>query len=440
MALVRTSNLTRVLLAAIVIVYVAIGALYAALTPAWQVPDEPAHYNYVESLAEGEGFPVLEPSDYDQELLGELTSRGFPPELSTEPLEYEDHQPPLYYLLATPVFLLFDGMLLPIRLVSVLLGAALLLVAFGVVRAVFPSEPAVALAATAFIAFLPQHVAMTAGVNNDVLGELVVAGALLLLVRYVSGGGDRPWVGGLVLGLGLLTKTTAYISLGTAAVSIAIRWRRERHDWRWAASQAVWMLIPALLLSAAWFARNGLTYGWPDLLGLGRHADVVAGQPRTSEWLAEFGWLGLVERLVQTTFRSFWGQFGWMGVPLPTRLYQLLTLLDLGVLGGFVWWLLDRRRPRLTASQRAAVALLVVSCTFTVLAFLWYNLTFVQHQGRYLFPALIPIGSAVALGLTMLASVLPRRVRGWSVGAVFVAMALLDVYVLLRVIVPALES
>jgi 4-amino-4-deoxy-L-arabinose transferase-like glycosyltransferase len=427
-------------LAAIVIAYVATGALYAALTPAWQVPDEPAHYNYVEALAEGEGLPVLEPGDYDQHLLEELTARRFPPELSIEPLEYEDHQPPLYYLLATPIFLLFDGSLLPLRLVSVLLGAVLLVVAFGAVQAVFPAQPGIALAATAFIAFLPQHVAMAAGVNNDVLGELLVAGALWLLIRYVDRGSDRPWGVGLVLGIGLLSKTTAYISLPVAACAIAIRWRRERRGWRWVGAQFAWMFIPALLLGATWFARNGLTYGWPDLLGLERHEDIVAGQPRTGVWLAELGWLGLARQLVLTTFRSFWGQFGWMGVPLPTRLYQLLTLFDLGVLGGFVWWVFDRHRARLTATQHAGVALLVISSLFTVLGFLWYNLTFVQHQGRYLFTALIPIGTAVALGLSMLASILPQRVRGWSVGAVFAALALLDVYVLLRVIVPALAG
>ncbi len=438
MAAVKATTLRRALLATIVITYVAIGVLYAVFTPTWQVPDEPAHYNYVESLAEGEGFPLLEPGDYDQELLAELTSRRFPPGLSVESLEYEDHQPPLYYLLATPIFLLFDGALLPLRLFSVSLGAILLLVAYATVQAVFPAQPSVALAATAFIAFLPQHVAMTAGVNNDVLGELVVACALWLLVRYVGAEADRPWPVGVLLGAALLTKTTAYVSLGTAVCAVAIRWRREGRGWRWALGQTAWMLVPAVLLSGFWFARNGLTYGWPDLLALGRHEDVVAGQPRTIEWLMEMGPAGLLYQLVRTTFQSFWGQFGWMGVLLPTRVYQALAFLDLLLLGGFLWWLLDRRRPRLGPTQRAALSLMAVSCLLTVLAFTWYNLSFVQHQGRYLFPALIPIATAVALGLLQLASVLPKPLRGWAVTAVLIALALFDVYVLFRVIVPAL--
>ena len=81
--------------AVILVVYLVVGSLYAAGTPIWQAPDEPAHYNYIRSLAEGEGLPVMESGDYDQAYLSRLTSEAFPPELSVLPLEYEDHQPPL---------------------------------------------------------------------------------------------------------------------------------------------------------------------------------------------------------------------------------------------------------------------------------------------------------------------------------------------------------
>lgn len=40
-----------------------------------------------------------------------------------------------------------------------------------------------------------------------------------------------------------------------------------------------------------------------------------------------------------------------------------------------------------------------MSAFLTLLSYFWYNLKFVQHQGRYLFPALIPLGLAFALGL-----------------------------------------
>ena len=430
--------LPRVLLAIIIAAYITIGVLYAALTPTWQVPDEPAHYNYIRALAEGRGLPVIESGDYDQAYLGRLTSDGFPPELSIASLEYEDHQPPLYYLLATPIYLLFNGALLPLRLVSVVFGAGLLVVAFGTVRTVFPAQPALALMAAAFIAFIPQHVAMTAGVNNDALAELAVGGTLWALAVYVGGGRDRPWSVGLLLTAALLTKTTAYVTVGVAVLAAAVRWRQERRTWKWAVGQLGWMLIPALLVSAPWFIRNGLTYGWRDPLGLARHNAVVEGQMRASEYLALYGWDGLLSRVVRFTFQSFWGQFGWMGVVLPARLYQALVLLSVLLAAGFLWWLFDRRRPRLTLPQRASLILLIASSTFTLLEFLGYNLTFVQHQGRYLFPALIPIGTAAALGLSRLTRVLPQRIRAWVMANFFAGLAVLDVYCLFAFIIPFL--
>jgi 4-amino-4-deoxy-L-arabinose transferase-like glycosyltransferase len=429
---VNSGHLPRVLLVAIVAAYGAIGALYATLTPTWQVPDEPAHYNYVRALAEGEGLPVMEPGDYDQDLLGQLTGQRFPPELSIAPVEYEDHQPPLYYLLATPVYLLSGGAVLPLRLLSVLFGMGLLVVAFGAVRAIFPARPELALMAAAFIAFIPQHVAMTAGVNNDALTELIVGGTLWALAVYAGGSHQRPWPVGLLLAAALLTKVSAYVLVAVAAAAVAIRWRRERRTWRWAAGQLTWMLVPALLLSAPWFIRNGLTYGWDDVLARARHDAVVVGQPLSSDWLAKYGWGGLLSRMARTTFQSFWGQFGWMAVVFPARIYQALALLSILLTAGFLWWLFDRRRSRLAPFQRAAAALFLVSSLLTLFIFLGYNLTFVQHQGRYFFPALVPIGAAAALGLSKLASVLPTRARAWAMAALFAGLAALDLYCLFK--------
>jgi hypothetical protein len=445
----RASSTVVILLTLIVALYAGIGACYAVLTPVWQVPDEPAHYNYVRSLAEGRGLPVLERGDYDQAYLNRLTSEGFPAELSIEALEYEDHQPPLYYLLATPIYLLSDGAVLPLRVFSVLLGAGLLIVVFGTVRATVPTRPALALMAAAFVAFIPQHLAMTAGVNNDALAELAVGGTLWALTRYAGRGreqasdpgtrGERPWHVGFLLAGALLTKTTAYMVVGVAVGAVALRGYREKRGWRWAGKQLAWILVPALLVSAPWFIRNGLTYGWHDPLGLARHKAVVEGQPRSYEWLAAYGWGGLIKRLVRTTFQSFWGQFGWMAVPLPGRLYQVLALLSVLLVAGFFVWLIGRRRSYVNGPLIThPISLLALSALLTFLAYGWYNLTFVQHQGRYLYPALIPLATVGALGLDTISRALPAILRPWALKAFFVGLAAFDLYCLFKIIVPNL--
>ena len=437
-AAVNPRLVTRVLLVVIIVAYATIGVLYAALTPIWQVPDEPAHYNYIRALGDDRDLPVIEPGDYDQAYLGRLTANGFPPQLSIEPLEYEDHQPPLYYLLATPIFRLFEGAVLPLRLLSVLFGVGILVVASGAVRAIFPTQPALALMATGLIAFIPQHVAMTAGINNDALAELFVGGTLWALVDYVRGGSERPWPIGLLLGAALLTKVTTYMIVGVALTAVVIRGWQERRTWKWAVEQWAWMILPALLISVPWFIRNGLTYGWADPLGMVRHTTVVEGQPRSNEYVALHGWGGLLRQMTHTTFQSFWGQFGWMGVVLPAYIYRALALFSALLVAGFLGWLFDRRHPRLNPAQRASLTLLSLAFILTLLEFLGYNLTFVQHQGRYLFPALVPIATAAALGLDRLAKVLPQRSHALAEAVPFAGLAALDVYCLFRFIIPFL--
>ena len=70
-------------LALILLVYLPLAALYAIRTPAWQAPDEPAHYNYVAQLADGR-LPVLEAGDWQQDALDALRATGFDPALHDE--------------------------------------------------------------------------------------------------------------------------------------------------------------------------------------------------------------------------------------------------------------------------------------------------------------------------------------------------------------------
>ena len=410
---------SRWILALILVAYTVLGVLYAVFTPPWQVPDEPAHYNYIRHIVEEGSLPVMELGDYDQAYLGQITDQEnpFPPDLPIDPITYEDHQPPLYYLLAALIYLLFDGALLPLRLFSVAFGLGNHLIAHGLIRRLFPRRPAVPLVATALIAFVPQHLAMMAGVENDALAELLVAAGLWMAVRYVQGdvNGRQFLVGwGLTLGLVVLTKVSAYVVLPVALLAVGLRARRENRSWGWAAGQAAWIFWATAALAGPWLIRNIGIYGWVDPLGMGRHNLVVEGQPRTVAWVAEVGLGGLLWRMARTTFQSFWGQFGWMGVPLQPAIYLALLLFSGLLVAGFLGWTFDRRRPRLTPSQVSGLVVLGTSALLTALIYLAYNLTFVQHQGRYLFPALIPLALAAALGLEWLLS--PWGGRSAAVG------------------------
>jgi 4-amino-4-deoxy-L-arabinose transferase-like glycosyltransferase len=401
----------RYLLLIVILLYLVLGTLYALFTPDWQAPDEPAHYNYVRYLAEQHSFPILKPGDYPAAYLEEIKTAHFPSEMSIEPIRYEFHQPPLYYLLAAPFYQVAGGQLLALRLLSVAMGVLLLVVIYWTVEALVPERSILALGATAFVAFLPMHLATTAAVNNDILAEILLTTVLLLCIGYLRRTG-RPGVPGeetrlLVLlgittGLGLVTKSTVYIALPLALSAIAARhlWLEKDPSLSPGLKAMGLYLLPALALALPWWLRNIVLYGGFDFLGLGRHDQVVAGQLRTAEFVAEHGLGQLLQDLATTTFRSFWGQFGWMGVLLDQRIYQALAILSGLALVGLVLWAIraGRRWQEYPEWQRAGGGLLLLLGLLTLATYLWYNLGFLQHQGRYLFRALVPVSLAVALG------------------------------------------
>ncbi|MBI5670717.1 MAG: hypothetical protein HZC41_22215 [Chloroflexi bacterium] len=576
----------------IVIGYVIVAGLFAALTPAWQSPDEPAHYNNVRHIAQKGGCcPVIEPGDWQNAYQDELKAARFKPDLlgRLDTIQYEDHQPPLYYLLAR-VWTPFPAQdkLVQMRLFSVLIGAGVVLCAYGIGRALLPERPQVALAMAALVAFLPQHVHMLASVNNDGLAEFIIGLTLLATIYYLQDRrslvlypilaaalmlailaavailGDllfdparasttsmnllamvaavgmlavavrygyvwlkfpnrrrmavQPWMLGLLVGLGLVTKVSTLLLIGVVPLAIFLKWRMGRVGARYIvslppqvtrqAAVTLWryrdtalgrvgasivkravpnllkrrlqpfapllrdlagFALPVIVLAGLWALRNISVYDFPDVFGLRAHDAVVAGQLRTADLIAQIGAGEYLSRAVQTTFNSFWGQFGWMAAPMPTWAYIfVLALLALAAAG---WVLqirrvdptphplprqqgggeksLPRRRGRLGGGQTSAYLILAFTALLAVLAYLYYNTVFVQFQGRYLYPGLIPFALALALGVDAVRGFVFSRnrrgepsVRPYTASLTilpFLLFAPLDVYLLFRFIIPALS-
>jgi 4-amino-4-deoxy-L-arabinose transferase-like glycosyltransferase len=431
--------------------YLAAGFLFATRTPAWQAPDEPAHYNYIRQLSEGQ-WPVIEAQDYDEAYRSAAVSARFAPPYSIDPLTYEDWQPPLYYLLQTPLFTLTNGELAPLRLMNLLIGAVTVALAYGIGRLLWPRRSWLALLVAAFVALLPQHLALLASLNNDSLAELLIAAILWLTIRQTQRETDVAeslWFSsGVLLGLGFLTKATVYIMAPVLALALLWHYRRQTTS---LVRNGLLVFVPAFLLGLPWWLRNLLVYPGFDPLANRAHDSVVVGQVRTAEWLAAYGLAGTVQRFLQTTFQSFWGQFGWMGVVMDRRIYLLLLLFTLAVLAGFVWAVVQWVRsagPDSPSITRGSALILAATFSFSLLVYLGYNLTFVQHQGRYLFPALIPIAIAVAISIkSWMRPLLGRLPSGHlplagTLSATLFTLALLalDLFALYNFIIPQLTT
>jgi len=148
-----------------------------------------------------------------------------------------------------------------------------------------------------------------------------------------------------------------------------------------------------------------------------------------------------------------------MGILVDSRLYMLLAIISIVVGLGFILYLarIARDRTRLTSFQWWALSLLLLILVLVAAEHIFYNLKFIQHQGRYLFPALVPIGLAFALGLQEWVNTLVRLIsrfpssepiaaplnhigKGLAFSLFYTGFLALDLVCLYRFIVPYFQG
>lgn len=406
----------RRLLRWIIVGYVFIAALYATTIPLGKGPDETAHLRYFAWLADHHRLPVF--------------SRENPG------ADYEFHQPPLYYLIALPAYAMSPrGQTAEqtVRFAGIILGIALLYLTFALGRAFAPDHPWVPPAAAAVVAFLPAHLALACTAGNDVLAEVFSAAALLVGVHYLrasslhrAGQADRPPVGaavtiGLLIGLGLLSKSPAALLLPVAWAAFALAARGPHgFDWRRLGRDLGACTVVALLVAGWWLVRNQMLYGDP----LAQRAFLSAFRDRPSpQQLMQLQHLSLPLYILETagwTLTSVLGVFGPVYgnrfVFYPYWIYLAFGAKGLAEAVSFLRYLAV---GKLADWQRQAWGLSALLGLLLLASFIRFNLSFFQAQARYLFPALPLAAVALCLGLEGL---VPRR---FSAAALIVGLSLL---------------
>jgi hypothetical protein len=192
--------------------------------------------------------------------------------------------------------------------------------------------------------------------------------------------------------------------------------------------------MPAGAFALFYWGRNLLVYGFPDFLGLQAHDRVVVGQLRTSEHIADIGINAYWQQAFYDSFNSFWGQFGWMEArladALPIAMGYIIALLLLALLGLLIY----RLRPSLFEEPAVPHIWPVFGLVLllTVAMYVYYNLSFVQFQGRYLFTAIIPFAFFFVLGLDAWRRLI--KLHQFFTIAPFFAFAFIDAYLIWRVI------
>jgi len=406
------------------------GLLYASLTPPWQAPDEPGHFEYAWTLARLRRIPSPEDADADleQEMIaslyewryGELIDRPLPEQM---PSRIRDLPRYLFVVPArtirtgrfslaylwTALFLVpFAGQdlvfqLYVARLSSVCIYLAIVWAAFDTLRELFPRRLDLAVLVAAFVALNPQHAFINSIVGDGPLAEFFVLLAFACWVRLYARAPSPLAVLGIVLGTvgGMWTKTTAVFMLGVDLILgawYALKWTR------WTAGRVALALLALVLVAAA-------IWVWIDSpLGV-RVRSKIQAFVAPSEW-AWYDVKGMTfgEALL-STYDSFWANFGWMSLPIDPRWYGAVWAVSgLAAVG----WLAGRGDPRPGASALSALTLLVAVGVYTWSALLSKAGSYYQGQGRYLYPAIVPFGFLFISGLDRLLDFDRSPAAGWA--------------------------
>jgi len=420
-------------LALILLLYLFLGAGMSLVVPLAEAPDELDHYLYGRYLARERAFPPLSP-------------------VAAENPTMEANQPPLFYAvqaaatgwighgealeLAQNNCFSFDpddagrqtfyvhtfaeaapfaGPALAFRagrLLSVLLGALAVVLAYALGRLAAPGDARVGLLAAALLAFNPQFLFISASVNNDVL--TAVLGVAIVTLSALAWERPRPATFALldtVVGLGLLTKAGLFavwpVALLAAAAPLArlpFAPRGTERPWRAALRSSLLPLalvggIP-LLLAGWWYVRATRLYGDP----LAWRVHLAAKGP----FVLREGRFGLQDlgEFVDLHFRSAWALFGWLNVAVPGWVYAVLALLVIAAAAGLLWAVaacLRRGEPCTLSLPTLGLSALAVLATYVSLLRYVQTINWSGYQGRLAFAAAAPVAVLLAAGLSFLA-------------------------------------
>jgi 4-amino-4-deoxy-L-arabinose transferase-like glycosyltransferase len=353
-------------------------------------------------------------------------------------LPYESSHVPLYYMIVGLIASPFPHdprtLLYLARMVSVLLGAATVFFCWRATRWLAPEKPTCALAAASAVLLMPQFNFNAATAGNDSAVNCASAAALAVWFQGLRQPGYDTWLlrAGTATGLAILAKLSGLALVpGLALVVVFRAWQvsESRDRWRRALRMGLGAAGMIVLIAGWWFLRNVIVYGDPTGLHDVNRFYRAHFSPFRPDRLSHWGLLLMI------SWGSFWGCFGWMDRPLPVGLYLGTVLVTSYLLTLTLITAVKRaiRGPRLSATARQALLVMVSVMATLIGLYLLYNLRVAfQAQGRYLFPAILPISLLLTWGLTTLTPQRDGNRVSLGIALLWVWLGLLNVAGLLQ--------
>ena len=410
----------------LIVLGVLMGGMYAVTIRPWMQPDEPRHYEVAMHNARLGKFGSNDADvnlDWERELIADMEAQSFwwygysvtgwdpnhlPESFAViwEPrYSRAFFQLPLYYDLAGLILytwgdaLTLSQSVILLRLFGVFWLALSLGGIYAIGRELFPDHPQIALGALAFAALWPAHLAANATVNNDPMAEALVIWATFWAVRILRQGPSfkaLTWFFILLI-LSIYTKRTAFsvlVMLGALPLWGLIQaFKQKSRRARLIGWGMVFVGIAAIPLLLLLIQATGKYWLPTDLLANvtpARLWALISAAP--------------LERFLVSIFRTFWGWFGWLRVPLPNALYWLGAVITVGMVALIALGYLQIFSKKLASWQKASLLLFFLALLTQIALTLGKDIIYGDWKGgsipqmRYLYPVLPTILIPLFLG------------------------------------------
>jgi dolichyl-phosphate-mannose-protein mannosyltransferase len=392
-------RITRRYLYAILALAFVIRIAYALVTPPFQSPDEYSHYSYVRFIHDFRYLPI-QPN----------------PAVRAEELEF--HQPPLYYLLSAPLFSsteLFDERpLLMLRFMNIVFSMLTILIAYYFASLIFPTRPFAVILICSAVGLLPTYSYLSATIRNGTLATFFASlGFHLCAKAALSDEQQRnarwAWIG-VVAGLAMLSNLSA-IGFASAAGLMILATSPNR---RTSLQRCGWFALGIMSTAGWWFVRNWFVYG--QSLKIIENGSGYIPPPVT--WAHE-------KQSAITLFKTFWAVFGRINEFHYADINRFYWWFVAIAVLGMVQYAFGRRRDL----PRQLVYFFIAAIAVSLAATFYYAHNYDSDQGRYMFPALLPIATFIAVGLNTL---FPEQYHRWVLDTTLFAFAGINTVVLAR--------
>lgn len=441
----------RVLLVVIWLAFLSRGLFYCVQQPMWEGYDEWAHFAYVQHLAEHRTLPsrtdlvsnqvrrslqlvplsqfaaTVSPGTITHDLFWQLAPeeqarreqelRRLPSSAlgTSDPSilarQYEAQQPPLYYLMLAPFYLMLERLSLPaqifvLRILSVVIASSVVFLGYAIARFVLRSR-ALSLLVAVLLACLPGLYIDICRIGNESLSIALTSAVILCSLKaFRRRSRALDWLLlGMLMGVALLTKTYTVAFVPLPAVVALLRTLRRPKAWKQTAAFCGAAYVAAMAIGGWWYWRTWATTGTLS----GEQLHVAAGEfPFVQKLSAAYrvDWRAVVD---VGAFSHIWVG-GWSFLVVRSWMYRVCELVAVLAAIGLLMLLIrtvgSTPRGRIRRALANPAGILVTAYILMCFAVAYHSLVIFLVQntstanGWYLYSVVVPEVVLLALGFT----------------------------------------